>query len=172
MIGWPTQSAKRARRELEKALLSICDRLEHLESSPPPQFTSQQYKALLETIGLRLDERLGGVETRFDALESDIEKQDHKIQHLTFGVEEGIQRTDRAERRIHATIKRARKELADHGYESPGLEVEATELHLVDGGGGPSGTVPAMPEGVEPLHEEASSIKGVSAEKLRRVRGW
>ena len=173
MLGFTSGSTKeRARLELEKALQSICDRIEHLETAPTPTISPEKQDAARDTIRVWIDERLGGVETRFDALGSDIENQAEKIKRLTFGVEEGIQRTDRAERRIHATIKRARKELAEHGYESPGLEVEAAELRLVDGGGSPGDTVPAVLEGVEPLHEEASSIKGVSAEALRRVRGY
>jgi len=163
---------KRAREELEAALLSICDRIDALESLPEPTNAPQKIQAALEAIRGRLDERLGALETRFQGVESDVEDQSEKIKLLTFGVEEGIQRTKRAEMRIHATVKRARKELAEHGYESPGLEVEAAELRLVDGGGSADGTMPALPAGVEPPIDEASSVKGVSAEALRRVRGF
>ncbi len=172
MVHWLGGARQRARVELDKALLSICDRIEALESLPQPSHTPQQLEATLDAIRAGLDERLGGVETRFDALGSDIEDQAERIKLLTFGVEEGIQRTKRAEMRIHATVKRARKELAEHGYESTGLEVEAAELRLVDGSGSGAGEVPTLPAGVEPPIDEASSIKGVSAEALRRVRGW
>ncbi len=172
MIDLLGRGSRRARREFEKALLSICNRLEALETLPPPTLTPQQIQATLEAIRAGLDERLGGVETRFDALGSDIEDQAERIKLLTFGVEEGIQRTKRAEMRIHATVKRARKELAEHGYESPGLEVEAAELRLVDGEGSIESEVRALPAGVEPPVDEASSIKGVPAETLRRVRGF
>jgi len=164
--------SKGARQERQRQLSRICDRLEHLESAPPPAPTPQQRQGLLEVIRAGLDERLDGVETRFQAVDSFVAGLDAKIKTLTFGVEEGIQRTDRAERRIHATIKRARKELAEHGYESPGLDVEAETLRLVDGGRSEEGEVPALPAGVEPPVEEGSSIKGVPAETLRRVRGF
>jgi len=162
----------RARRELDKALHHIFARLEHLEATPSSHLDLQDLATRLDAFRVGLDERLGGVETRFDALESVIEEQATKIKLLTFGVEEGIQRTSRAERRIHATVKRARKELAEHGYESPGLEVEAETLRLVDGGRSAESEVPKLPTGVEPPVEEASSINGVSAEELRRVRGF
>ncbi|MEE8139189.1 MAG: hypothetical protein V3T81_10035, partial [Thermoanaerobaculia bacterium] len=92
---------------------------------------------------------------------------DQRLKDVTFAVAEGIERVDRAERRIHATIKRARKELAESGFESPGLESEAAELQLVDGKGSDPVEVSTVPEAVE-----SSSIKGVPAETLRRVRGW
>ncbi len=179
MMALLGRGPRRARLELEKALLAICDRLERLETVPPPSHTPQQIQATLELMRGGLDERLGVVDARMDGLESNIAdaerrlaESESRIKTLTFGVEEGIQRTDRAERRIHATVKRARKELAVYGYESPGLEGEAAELHLVDGGGSEESEVPTLPTGVEPPIEASSSIKGVSAETLRRVRGW
>jgi len=173
LMGNPFGRGKaRARMELAKALRSIFDRLEHLETLPPPTLSPHELDAARAALRGGLDERLGDLETRFQGLESDIETWTDKIKKLTFGVEEGIQRTDRAERRIHATIKRARKELAEHGYESPGLEVEAAELRLVDGAGSVESGVRAVPEDVEGGVDPASSIKGVPAETLRRVRGY
>ena len=172
MVGPFGGQARRARRELEKTLQSIADRIEHLETTPSPPHTAQQIEATRDAIRALVDERLGGVETRFLALGSDVESNAEKLKTLTFAVAEGIERTGRAERRIHATVKRARKELAEHGYESPGLEVEAAELRLVDGGGSADDTLPIVPEGVEPLQEAPSSIPGVSAETLRRARGF
>jgi len=172
MIDLLGRGPRRARLELERALESICDRLDTIESTPPPTLPLDQLNAALAGFKAGLDERLGGVEARFDALGSDIEYQAEKIKLLTLGVEEGIERVGRAERRIHATIKRARKELEEHGYESPGLEVEAETLRLVDGGRSEESEVPALPAGVEPPVDGASSIKGVPAETLRRVRGF
>ena len=171
VIGFKLGVGKRARMELEAALLELRGRLEAIESTPLPTLPLEQIKAGLEAIGVRLDERLEGVQARLLSLESDIDFINTKIKTLTLGIEEGIERVGRAERRIHATVKRARKELSEHGYESPGLEVEAETLRHLDGDGGGDGAVRSLPEGVEPPVEAASSINGVSAETLRRKWG-
>jgi len=64
---------------------------------------------------------------------------------LTIAVSEGVKNVQRAENRIRATVRRAREELGALGVESPGLEAEATELRLVDGGRGEAGGVPTVP---------------------------
>jgi len=163
---------QRARQELETALQSITDRLEALETTPPPAITKDNLKSALEQLLKRLEERFEVVDARVDGLESGRTELLQRVKDLAFAVEEGVERVSRTERRIHATIKRARKELADRGYEDPGLEAEGHELRSVDGKGSDEQGVPALPAGVEPPLEEASSIKGVSAEALRRVRGF
>jgi len=163
---------KRARQEAKEQLSGIISRLEHLEATPPPTLTSQQIKATLDAIREGLNGRLEAVDARMDSLGSAVEDVALRLKGTNFAVSEGIERTDRAERRIHATIKRARKELKARGLEDPGLEAEGYELRLVDGERGADGEVPAVPESVEPASEEASSIKGVSAQTLARVRGF
>ncbi len=88
-----------------------------------------------------------------------------------FAVSDGIERTDRAERRVRNAIQRARKELGKLGYEDPGLEAEAGELRIVDGEGGGDGGVPAVSEEVAAVDAAPSSIRGVPAETLRRRWG-
>lgn len=95
-----------------------------------------------------------------------------QAKNFVIALSEGIERTDRAERRIKATVSRARKELKARGYEDPGLDAEAYELRNVDAaGGGEDGVLP-MHAPVAEVREEASSVKGVPAEALRRVRGF
>lgn len=168
-IGYPS---KRARRELEADLSSISDRLDSLESAPAPELTKQHLERAVEAILQSLEQRLGPVESRLDGVESALEDGERRVKALTFAVEEGIERVSRTERRIHATIKRARKELADHGLADPGLESEAQELRLVDGAGSEAGGVQPMPESVAEADDPPSSVKGVPASILRRVRGF
>lgn len=98
---------------------------------------------------------------RMDALEAD-----HTSVRAAVAL--GIENVERVENRIRATIRRASKELEEHGLESPGLQAEAHQLSLVDGDGIEPGEVPPMPEDVE---GDWSSIPGVTVEQLRKVRG-
>lgn len=92
-----------------------------------------------------------------------------RLDTLTLAMAEGIERVTRSERRVNATVSRARKELATHGYESPGLEAEAAELQPIDGEGGGEGGVPAVPaDVVEPL-EQPRGIPGTVSQKLLKV---
>ena len=150
--------------ELQDDLKHAFDRIEALQSTPLPLPTTQD---ILGAVGAPLDalrERLARLETLPQGFANLLEK----MKDLTFAVSEGIERSDRAERRIHATIKRARAELKKRGYEDPGLESEAYELHAVDGGGGGARELPPVRDSVE-SSEEASSIAGVSVAELRRA---
>ena len=91
-----------------------------------------------------------------------------ELQAVKVAVADGIEHVDRVETRIRGTVKRARKELQEHGLEVPGLEAEATTLSLLDGGGGEGTSMPVMPARVA---EDQSSVPGVTPEQLRRVRG-
>jgi len=93
------------------------------------------------------------------------------VEQLTLAVAEGIERVDRAENRIKATIARARKQLKESGFESPGLDAEAHDLRLVDGTGGEERGVPAVRDEVAQPAEQASSVEGVPLATLQRVRG-
>lgn len=86
-------------------------------------------------------------------------------------VAEGIERVERYERRIKATVARAKKELAEQGFEHAGIEAEAAELGLVNGGGGEAVPVRPVPN---PVAASASPtrVKGVvTRAKLRNARG-
>jgi len=106
------------------------------------------------------------------ALASAVEGMAGKLKDYSFALAEGIERTDRAERRIKATVARARKKLLEHGIEDPNLEAETDDLRERDGeGSDPDGVLPLRREVADPA-QEASSIRGVSIETLRRARGW
>jgi len=88
---------------------------------------------------------------------------DARINHLTLAVAEGIQHVDRAESRIRGVVSRAQRQLRDSNLESPGLEAEAHELRLVDGGPREGEGVPSVPEAVadpppDPLLERLRMI--------------
>jgi len=83
-------------------------------------------------------------------------------------VAEGISHVERVENRIRATVRRANEELADRGIEHPGLQAEARELSILDGDGGEESILPLVRED---LVHSRSSVPGVSAEQMARVRG-
>ena len=98
----------------------------------------------------------------------DITRLEAQMIELRMAVAEGIQHVERVEKRIKGTIRRARKEFADEGYEHAGLEAENSELQHLDGTGGPEGGMLPMPE---ELGEAQSSIPGVTVAQLRTIRG-
>jgi len=73
---------------------------------------------------------------------------DGQMKQLTLAVSEGIERTDRAEKRVRKTITAARKLLKDSGLEHPALEAEADEIRERDDQG--IQPLPAMPEILDP----------------------
>ena len=163
MFGSRTRAE--ADRKGERVLQSIFDRLEHLETAPtpepPPTPIDPAITEHLETL------QAGADSARFDLI--DLER---RVKEYAIALSEGIERTDRAERRIKATVARARKELGKLGYEDPGLEAEAHELRVVDGKGSEDGGLQPVPEEVDGPGEEPSSIRGVPAATLQRVRGF
>ena len=94
-----------------------------------------------------------------------------RLKDTNVAVSEGIERTERTERRIASTVARARKELRASGYDHPGVEAEDAELRKVDGGGSHGTEVLNLPGSVEESADAPSSIRGVPASTLRRVRG-
>lgn len=149
---------------VEEGLEQVFGVLEALQSAPPALPSAEAILGSVEPSLSTLRERLACLES----LPQEFETLTEKMKDLIFAVAEGIERSDRAERRIHATISRARKELKSRGYEDPGLESEAFELSPVDGGGGGARELPPVPDRMEDS-SEASSVAGVSLEDLRRV---
>ena len=149
-----TKENRRALDVLREQLEGILARLDRVESAP----TATDRVLNLEELGVAQDAHLDQLTTQ--------------IKDLTFAVSEGIERTDRAERRVRGVIQRARKELEARGYDDPGLEAEAHELRIVDGDGSKDGGVPPVSEEVAAVGGAASSIKGVSAEILRKRWGF
>lgn len=148
----PNKDTRRALDALGEQLSGYLARLERVESAPTAA------------------DRVTNVEELTVALDSRLSELDQKIKELTFAISEGIERTDRAERRIRNAIQRARKELAARGFDDPGLEAEDHELRIVDGDGGDGGELPAVPAEVDGAVDAASSIRGVPAAYLAQVR--
>lgn len=97
-----------------------------------------------------LDSHRAHIEALTDAV-SDLEE---KAREQTLAIAEGIERVDRAERRVRAAVQRARKRLEEHGYSDEGLEAEAEQLQLIDGDGSEDEGMPAM-HGNVGLHSAA-----------------
>ncbi|MEE8488688.1 MAG: hypothetical protein V3S43_00020, partial [Acidimicrobiia bacterium] len=108
-----------------------------------------------------------GIDRRLERCEIDVDAIQDERKDLIVAISEGIERTDRAERRVKNTIRRARKELETRGYVDPGLEAEDLEFRERDGAGGDEAGLRALPAAVAPVPEETSSIRGVSVETLR-----
>ena len=139
--------------------------LEVLETTPAPPPPPIPTAAIIAQIQVHLETQLAPIRASL----LDLEK---RLRDTNVAVSEGIERTERTERRIASTVARARKELRESGYDHPGVEAEAHELRNVDAsGGGPVG-VPPVPEEVADDADHPSSIRGVPASALRRVRGF
>lgn len=158
-MEWPWIKAQ---REAHAATLEELRRtLEAVSLAPRPAPTTERLE--LELSGL--DTRLGKITGRLDELAAELERVKVAVAH-------GIEHEDRRERRIEATVRRARKKLAELGVEDGALEAEFDGLPDRDGEGGGQRRLFAMPGDVgEGARMEASSIKGVSREILSRVRG-
>jgi len=156
------------------ALAKIRDRVERLETAPVPDLPPS------------IDARLTQLSRRDGELQDDITARDHDWLELSnhmddvdgwrkeivIAVSEGIERTDRAERRIKATVQRARKQLETLGYVDDAVEAEAVELRLLDGDGSEKRGVSPVPAEVADAPPESSSVRGVSAETMKRARGF
>jgi len=163
------------------ALRLISSRMDNLETAVPPtadhdvveelQILAHRIEAVKAAAAEQLAHDAGRVASELGDLREAVVGLTEWQKDITLAVSEGIERVDRSERRIQATVKRARKELAAEGIVDPGVEAEAHQLQLVDGDGGEPSPVPAVREQVAPASSEASSIKGVSLEQLRRARG-
>lgn len=151
----------------------IQERIERMESAPTPTLDESTTARLTE-----LSRRDGDLQSSVDAITVAIESNQEQIsefrewrKEIVIAVSEGIERTDRAERRIKATVARARGQLKTLGYEDPGLDSEAQELRLIDGGAGEVDGVQPVSEAVGETKQQTSSVRGVPAELLRRARG-
>lgn len=113
-----------------------------------------------------------GLGARIVQLETDLDVIVDERKDLILAISDGIERTDRAERRIKATVKRARKELLSRGYVDPGLEAEGFELRELDGEGSDESELRPVQPSLGIVEDETSSIRGVSLAALRRARGF
>jgi len=162
---WPLSAPDRNTIE---ALRHIKGRLDRLETAPTPTTDLDLINSTLKN----LHTTIAAIEGRVDGMSDELDAVQSQAKDFTIALSEGIERTDRAERRIKATVQRARKELKARGYDDPGLDAEAYELQQVDGDRGEDQGVLPLRASVEEAPNPASSIKGVSVEHLRRVRGF
>lgn len=168
-MRWPWQKVS------EWDLKRIQARLETVESRPIATDYAVAIQNLNDVLGaLRermsaLDESVGQVAAAHVDLETSVAVS-HK--ELLFAVEEGIQRTDRAERRIRTTIRSAQKKLAESGLADDAVDAEAVGLRILDEEGEQERGVPPVRESVDDVGDQASSIPGVSLDTLRRARGY
>jgi len=124
--------------ETALSLVELLDkRITALESAPSSN-------GVVDSLAARVEQTANDASTRSRTHDDALEEFDRRLVQITLAVAEGIERVDRAERRIRSTVKRARQELATQGYESDGLEAENEEIRLVDAPGGED-------EGVQPL---------------------
>ncbi len=153
---------------VNSALDRILRRVEDLESAPTPLGDLDAVRVIVGAA----TERLNYLGSQVEILDASIEDLQAAHKGIIIAVSEGIERTDRAERRIKATVKRARSELAERGLLDPALDSEDHELREVDGKRGQRDGLLPVRGPVEPAAAQASSIRGVPVETLRRVRGF
>jgi len=144
-----------------KQLDGIVARLEAIQTAQVPP-----------VLGFASDEKVTQLTDELRQLAVDVESIEHQFKDVVQAVAEGIERTERAERRIQQTVKRARKELKEAGLEDPGLEAESEQLRRSDGGRSLEDGLRPVPSGVVAAEPEASSVRGVSVEVLQRARGF
>ena len=161
----------------EKDLARLRGRVEALESRPvPPDLGGDVRSTTLSLGALRTElgsqrEDLHATSAQLGSFEANLEQMRAKVERWTAAIAEGIERTERSERRIRSTVERARKELKSLGYTHEGLDAEDAQLRLVDGAAGEVKGVSDVPEGLEGDADAPSSVPGVTLGQLRRARG-
>jgi len=106
-------------------------RIRDVETRPLPASTSPETVAALA-------ETVRELSAAHDQLEEAVSQQ-------TIAIAEGIERAERAERRVRASVQRARAKLREHGLESDALDAEAAQLREDDGGRSREGGMQPMP---------------------------
>lgn len=162
VLRFPDKTISRVER-LERAQESVDQLLEENTELSGRLAQIERERLSVAILEDRL-ELLEALEPRLDLVEA-------QRKEISLAVAEGIERVDRAERRIKATVQRARKELKDRGYADPGLDAEAQEFRDVDGKGSDNGGVQPVQESLGADFESPSSVKGVTLGQLQRVRG-
>lgn len=166
---WPGK-AKKNREGLERELDRIRQRLDRCESAPrsDPDLTISTDVQYLRDRQQEQSDVIARMAPDVSQLTRDVAELQEEAKDLLLAVADGIERTDRAERRVHATVKRARKALADRGVVDGGLEAEHDELEEL-----PDPSQPTLPLAAKVVAAPAvSSVRGVTAEQLKRVTGF
>lgn len=136
-------------------LIDILKRLERLESEPrwaQSEDTLGDLRVEMDGLAASQEATISKMETiaaNFDAFGGVNHELTKELNSMKLAISEGIERVDRAERRIKSTVARARKELAERGLTDDGLEAENYELQLLDGAGSETKELPAVSEVVD-----------------------
>jgi len=156
-----------------RLLESLDDRIKALESAPSPD-------GVVDSLAARFD-RFAAESSAESRMHADaLEEFDRRLVQITLAVAEGIERVDRAERRIRSTVKRARAQLAEQGFESDALEAENQEIRLLDDRRSEEDGMPPLRLDVgeagaefgEQQHPQPKGIPGhFSQEVLKALRG-
>lgn len=101
---------------------------------------------LIQELAQDLGRIADGPEVPFSTRLADVEDQ---IERLPQRWEEFKNEARRAEGRARSIVADARKELEGLGFEHPGVEAQASELRIIDGGGSREEPVPTVHESVE-----------------------
>ena len=116
----------------------VLDCLDRIDTAVTPGYDDTAVLAALDSHRAHIEELTAAL--------ADIEED---VRAQTIAIAEGIQHVDRAERRVRAAVGRARKRMADLGYEDEGLEAEAAELREIHGDERQDEQLRLMREGME-----------------------
>lgn len=122
----------------------------------------------LTELVLRARHELSATTAQVDGLAAAHKLQAERVDVLTLAVDEGIRHVDRAEKRVRATVGRARRELAEAGFVSPGVEAEAADIHELDGGASGAEGMPPVSAPVD--SDPAANAPDPLLETLRALR--
>ena len=92
----------------------------------------------------------------------------YRQEQLTLAVSDGIDRVDRAEKRVQKTIQNARRLVRESGLEHPALEAEYEEIREDDGGGSEPAALQLLPPSVEEDTRQ-TGIPGITHADLARL---
>lgn len=90
------------------------------------------------------------IQTSLMDLAKTVDRNAADIDKLRLAVSDGIERVDRAEKRVQKTVASARRLVAENGLEHAGIEAEAAEIAERDDAPAASPEMPPLPEYVEP----------------------
>ncbi len=118
----------------------VSSRSQGPDTAPAPPYDDRAVLTALDTH----DGRLTALQTAMQSLADAIGDQN-------LAISEGIERTERAERRVRASVTRARARMADLGYVDEGLEAEAHDIRPLDVAERPAEELPPVSDGVAPV---------------------
>lgn len=115
------------------------DRFERAETAPPSTYDD---RAILTALDVH-DDRISGQQSALQTLAE-------KIHDQNLAISEGIERVDRAERRVRAAVTRAKNRMEELGFEDDAITAEVEGLRELDeSASGSEAMQPVLP-GLEP----------------------